>query len=210
MTVMSVAPAEVCTSAVSGGASRGGSPRWVVSGGVSRVGSPRWRRGLGSLVALGWLSVSAGWLSCDPGGDLAQPGTLPLPGCPVVQCPGGVSFAAELAATIADAPNLELELCHNKLCSILHPTASGASFECDFFGPLPVACRLEPSGAGLHLQGTFQGLMTNWRVGDTFSVRVGLPGAAPLVSLQKSITSYEETRPAGADCPPLCRSATLP
>ena len=210
MTVMSVAPAEVCTSAVSGGASRGGSPRWVVSGGVSRVGSPRWRRGLGPLVALGWLSVSAGWLSCDPGGDLAQPGTLPLPGCPVVQCPGGVSFAAELAATIADAPNLELELCHNKLCSILHPTPSGASFECDFFGPLPVACRLEPSGAGLHLQGTFQGLMTNWRVGDSFSVRVGLPGAAPLVSLQKTITSYEETRPAGADCPPLCRSATLP
>lgn len=196
MTSMSAGPAGVCTS--------------VASGGASRLGSPRWRRGLGPLVALGWLGVSAGSLGCDPGGELAQPGTLPLPSCPVVQCTGGVSFAAELAATVADAPNLELELCHNKLCSILRPTARGASFECDFVGPLPVACRLEPSGAALHLEGSFQGLMTNWRVGDKFSVRVGLPGAAPLVNLEKTIPSYKETRPAGADCPPLCRSATLP
>ncbi|HRI53357.1 MAG TPA: hypothetical protein PLW65_24585, partial [Pseudomonadota bacterium] len=106
-------------------------------------------------MVLGWLGVSAGSLGCDPGGELAQPGTLPLPSCPVIQCPGGVSFAAELAATSADAPNLVLELCRNNLCSTLHPTARGTAFECDFAGPLPVACRLEPSGAGLHLQGTF-------------------------------------------------------
>lgn len=192
---MSADPAAVGTSA-------------AASGGVDR--GSFWGRGLGPLVVLGWLGVSAGSLGCDPGGELAQPGTLPLPSCPVVQCPGGVSFAADLAATSADAPNLVLELCRNNLCSTLHPTARGTAFECDFADPLPVACRLEPSGAGLHLQGTFQGLMTNWAAGDVFTVRVGLPGAAPLVNLQKTITSYAETRPAGADCPPLCRSATLP
>lgn len=192
------------------GSRRSSCNRLLASAGPSRGSGPRWWRGLGPLVVLGWLSMSAGGLGCDPGGDLAQPGTLPLPSCPVVQCPGGVSFSAELAATPADAPNLVLELCHNKLCSTLRPTARGASFECDFTGPLPVACRLEPSGAGLHLQGTFQGLMTNWAVGDKFTVRVGLPGAALLVNLEKLIPSYIETRPAGADCPPLCRSATLP
>lgn len=193
---MSAGPTAVCTS--------------VASGGASRIGGLAPRRRLGRLVALGWLSLSAGSLGCDPGGAIAQPGTLPLPGCPAVKCPGGVSFSAELAATPADAPNLELQLCRNNLCATIRPTASGAGFGCDFAGPLTVACLLTPSGGGLHLQGTFQGLMTNWAAGDVFSVRVGLPGAAPLLNLQKTITSYEETRPAGADCPPLCRSATLP
>ena len=76
------------------------------------------------------------------------------------------------------------------------------------FGPLLVACRLDPSGTGLHIQGTFQGQMANWRVGDQFSVRVGLPGAALLLNLNKTILRFEETQPAGADCP-LCRRPTV-
>ena len=78
----------------------------------------------------------AGSLGCDPGGEIAQPGTLPVPDCSV-ECTGGVSFAAELAVTPADAPNLVLELCRNNLCSTLHPTARGTAFECDFADPLP-------------------------------------------------------------------------
>lgn len=193
---MRARPAAGCSSGDSGPT---GGPGGSRSGG-------RWPR---RLVRLGWLSLSAFWLGCDPGGELAQPGTLPPPSCPQVRCTGGVSFAADLAVTAADAARLELLLCRNNLCSTLHPSPSGTYFGCDFAGPLTAACRLDPSGGSLHLQGTFQGLMTNWAAGDTFTVRVGLPGAFPLLNLHQTIARYDETRPAGPDCPPLCRSATL-
>lgn len=158
-------------------------------------------------LAIWWLLAGSGVSGCDPGGDIGQPRRLP--NCAAVQCSGGVGFTADLAATAADAPNLELRLCRNDLCSTLRPTADGSAFACDFAGPLTAACRLTPSGGGLHLELTFQGVMTGWAAGDVFSVRVGLPGTAPLIDVHKAVDSYEETRPAGADCPPVCRSATL-
>lgn len=159
-------------------------------------------------LAVLWL-LAGGAGACDPGGDIGQPQTRRLPSCPAVRCSGGVSFAADLAATAAEAPDLEVRLCRNELCSTLRPTADGAGFGCDFAGPLTAACRLTPSGGGLHLEITFQGVMTSWAAGDLFAVRVGRPGATPLIDVRKAVDGYVETRPAGEDCPPVCRSATL-
>lgn len=155
-----------------------------------------------------WL-LAAGGVGCDPGGDIGQPQTRNLPNCPPAQCTGGVRFTAELSATAADAPNLELTLCRNDLCSTLRPTADGTEFACDFFGPLTAACRLSPSAGNLHLEITFTGVMTDWAVGDTFSIRVGIPGMTSLIDVHKTVSSYNESRPAGPDCLPVCRSATL-
>lgn len=160
-------------------------------------------------LVVGWLLTGSGVGGCDPGGDIGQPQTQRLPSCPAASCSGGVSFTAELAVPAADAPNLELRLCRNDLCSTLRPATDGAAYSCDFAGPLTAACRLTPSGGGLHLEITFQGVMTGWAAGDVFAIRVGLPAAAPLIDLHKTVDSYVETRPAGADCPPVCFSATL-
>src|SRR4051794_13545907 len=97
------------------------------------------------------VGSAAGGLGCDPGGAIVKPGLS----CPVAQCTGGVHFAAELTATVAEAPNLELRLCRNNLCSSLHPAADGAAFSCDFAGPLTAACRISTSGSGLHLEVMF-------------------------------------------------------
>lgn len=155
-----------------------------------------------------WLLITGG-AGCDPGGDIGQPQTRNLPNCPQAQCTGGVHFAADLMATVADAPNLELLLCRNELCSTLRPTADGTEFACDFAGPLTASCRLSPSAGILHLELTFSGVMTSWAAGDRFSVRVGLPGMTPLIDVHKTVDGYVETRPAGPDCLPVCRSATL-
>lgn len=155
-----------------------------------------------SLAIWGLLVSGVGVLGCDPGGAIVAPGLS----CNVAACSGGVHFAAELAATMADAPNLELRFCRNDLCSSLHPTADGST--CDFAGPLTAACRLSASANGLHLEVMFQGAMTGWTQGDVFAVRVGLPGVTPLVDVQRAVT-YVISRPAGPDCPPVCQSASL-
>lgn len=155
-----------------------------------------------------WLLVLGG-AGCDPGGDIGQPQTRNLPNCPGAQCTGGVHFATDLMATAADAPNLELSLCRNNLCSTQRPTADGTEFACDFFGPVTAACRISPSAGSLHLEITFAGIMTGWAVGDTFSVRISVPKMMAPVDLHKTISTISETRPAGPDCPPVCLNLTL-
>ena len=150
-----------------------------------------------------WLLVLGG-AGCDPGGEIGQPETRNLPSCPDAQCTGGIGFAADLMATAADALNLELSLCRNDLCSTLRPTADGTEFACDFFGPLTGTCRIRPSAGSLHLEITFAGDMNRWAVGDTFYVRVGIPGMKPLTNMHKTIVDYTKTYPAGADCEPVC------
>ena len=154
---------------------------------------------------LGWVLGGAALSGCVPGGAIAQPGAS---SCPTVPCSDGVHFATELLATAAEAAGLEITLCHNQLCSTLHPTADGLSFACDFAGPLTAACRISPSGSRLHLEVMFHGTMTGWADGDRFAVRVGLPEVPPLVDVQRAVT-YTVSHPAGPDCPPVCQSASL-
>lgn len=156
-------------------------------------------------LAIWTLLVSTGLgLGCDPGGEIVKPASS----CPVIECAGGVHFAADLAVDAAAAPSLELLLCHNNLCSTLSPTVDGSGFACDFAGPLTAACRLEPSSGGLHLEVTFQGTMAGWTQGDVFTVRVGLPSTTPLIDVQRAVT-YQVSHPAGPDCPPICQTASL-
>lgn len=160
------------------------------------------------LVSMWWL-LANGSLACDPGGGLGQSQTVNLPSCPQAQCTSGAHFAFDLAATAADAPNLELKLCRNELCSTLRPTADGTEFACDFAGPITAACRISKTAGGLHLELTFLGVMTSWAVGDIFSVRVGLPQMASLVDEHRIVDAIVVTYPAGPECRPECRSPTL-
>lgn len=151
--------------------------------------------------------------ACNPGGELLPP--HPTVHCTDATCESVVSLVAPLATVAGDVAGLEVRVCRNQVCVVSQPTPAtdGAGFVCAAFGLLTTRCTMQPaSGGGMELRLSFVASVTDLHDGDAYVVQVASPGggtgAKLLLDVQKSVV-YQEQRPNGPDCEPLCRSASL-
>lgn len=183
---------------------------------MSLTTSQRWK-GRGGPGVLGIVAVLAGSLSCGAGGGVLLPqDPVTVTPCGEAHCDSAIRYQTGLSAMGRDEIlGWTITLCHQAICasSRFWGVLDTGDFACLFQGPITAVCSLRPvslASTDYTLAVTFHGPGEDFQPGDRFTVRIVAASGGP-AKLEHSTTvaSYQQERPNGEACAPLCRSASL-
>lgn len=167
----------------------------------------------------GWVLVAllAGSLSCGAGGGVLLPqDPVTVTPCGEAHCDSAIRYQTGLSAMGRDEIlGWTITLCHQAICasSRFWGVLDTGDFACQFQGPITAVCSLKPvasAATDYTLAVTFQGPGEDFQPGDRFTVRiVSAIGGPAKLEHSTTVASYQQVRPNGEACAPLCRSASL-